>query len=99
MLNYIVLGQVPGTDLYLTFTSVLVIYAAVLAAIVVLCLKNLFFEIYEIDPTAQVLTETSAKSQALGILPAIYTSAAIWLIVKYYSFSIKSIKNTIYSGA
>ncbi len=29
MWNYIVLGQVPGTDYYLNFTSVLILYAFV----------------------------------------------------------------------
>ncbi len=32
MWNYIVLGQVPGTDYHLNFTSVLIVYALVLLA-------------------------------------------------------------------
>lgn len=84
MLNYIVLGQVPGTDYYLNFTSVLILYALVLLLAAAMVFRQFS---YEMQPSAQSAKKRkialSRQPYEKGALVAASVSLAILVIVKF----------------
>ncbi len=102
MLNYIVLGQVPGTDYYLNFTNVLMIYCVLLFLIViVVTIKRIFGdqpESFEVISDIQELsfTQFSVESSHMArtnLLTGVYTTLAVWLIIKYSGINQRRLRN------
>ncbi len=91
MWNYIVLGQVPGTDYYLNFTSVLILYGLVLLGIFILGLRQVqrdveptqSFDIVQLSLLDAIPPRVAVRENALISL---YVCIALMIVVKISSW-------------
>lgn len=100
MLNYIVLGQVPGTDYFLNFTSIITMYAIVFLVAIVIILTRQAHDLS--DVITQNITQPYEKSpknwtKIFDLLPARWTPLAIWIIIRYSSVSRRQLQNYVSS--
>ncbi len=90
MWNYIVLGQVPGTNYYLNFTSVIILYAVVILLLAIIITrirqprrepnKTFNFDVVQLSLLDSLPQHHSASAE--NRLIAVYLAVAIAVIMK-----------------
>lgn len=96
MLNYIVLGQIPGTDHYLSFTSVLIMYALVFLTVVIISSQHLMYGLPpRIKPVGKQRPKKFSDTRITisSLLAAACLPLAIWIIMRYSAANRQRLQN------